>query len=59
MTALVAARQQLEAYVAQCVIRAQLGTEGPALDGLELRRLENELVSAARFSATPEGGSPF
>lgn len=53
MTALVAARTQLETYLAECWLRHE------DLDIVKLRRLENELVSAARFSATPEGGSPF
>lgn len=53
MTALAAARDQLECYLAECFLRHE------DLDLVKLRRLENELVSAARFSATPAGGSPF
>jgi hypothetical protein len=52
-TAIQEARGRLEAYVAECVIRAQMGTPGPSLDGLVLRRLEDDLVSAVRFTETP------
>lgn len=52
MTALVAAREQLECYLAECFLRHE------DLDIIKLRRLENELVSAARFSARSEN-APF
>jgi|GEM_PF-2383463 len=51
--ALKAACQRLEAYAAECVIRAQLGTPGPALDGLVFKRLESDIIMAARVERGP------
>lgn len=54
-TAIQEARGRLEAYVAECVVRAQMGAPGPSLDGLVLRRLEDDLIAATRC----EVGLPF
>ena len=50
MTALAAARQRLELYVAECLLRRE------DLDLLKLRRLEQELERATLHQAN---GGPF
>lgn len=53
MTALAAARERLEVYVAECILKHD------DLDVLKLRRLEDDLVMTARVSSTLVGGAPF